>query len=879
MMNQQRIGLLVVYLLVVSAVAAMAATPAGTRIQATGTAQYYSTSGSAMPTGTSNVVTTTVMQVAGISLTPTVNTKQGSAGSTVDFPLAAKNTGNGPDTFDLTASTQQGSTVTVYKDENGDGVHQPTETTVVTSTGLLPIGGTFNCIASATLPGSAVTDITTVTAKSRFDATKSAASTLTIQEKISSTYITSWLVNGYHPNTDRTTILSRDYLGGEAGVNPTEGGMSGGKPWVRMDSATNYVDLFKYYNSATFGAAYLFTYVYSPSPQTVNMWVGSDDGIKVWLDGSVVWTNDAFRAYVMDGDKTTVRLPGGWSRLLVKVSQATAAWGFSVKFCDAQGNAVPGMEYDIAPITLPNDDPPTISNVRVTPSSNSALVEWDTDMPSDSLVDCWNIYNVYYTRADWTLVTHHSITVTGLTPVTAYSFAVTSTSAQGMMNFAEGTFQTTAAPPPISGGAYNKTWLINGYYLNSNQSTRLSADYLGGEAGVNPKEGSVSAGKTWFKLTANSEFVDFRKYVGAVNYCAGYAFAYVYSPSIQTANMWMGSNDGIKVWLNGSVVWTNDASRSFTVDKDKTTVTLPSGWSRLLVKVSQNTGSWGFSLKFCDSAGNALPGVAYALTTPGGADTTAPVISNIKITPSSTSAVVEWDTNEAATTLADYGSTSSLGTDYSDDSLTTHHTATLPDLVSSTTYYIRIGSADSSGNSAWQGTYDFQTSALTSPSSPYIMSWLVNGIYKNSRSVRMSTDYLGNEGAVTPREGTVSGGNTWFRLDSNREYIDLKTPFNSPKGCAGYAFVYVYSSVAQSANLWMGSDDGIKVWLNGSLIWNNDIYRSMKLDVDHTTVNLAAGWNRVLVKVTQADQGWGFSFRLCDSAGNALPGVATSLAP
>ena len=79
--------------------------------------------------------------------------------------------------------------------------------------------------------------------------------------------------------------------------------------------------------------------------------------------------------------------------------------------------------------------------------------------------------------------------------------------------------------------------------------------------------------------------------------------------------------------------------------------------------------------------------------------------------------------------------------------------------------------------------------------------------------------------------------------------------------------------------MWMGSDDGIKVWLNGSLVWNNDIYRSMSLDVDKTTVNLAAGWNKLLVKVTQADQGWGFSLRLCDSGGHALPGIAISAAP
>jgi len=501
-------------------------------------------------------------------------------------------------------------------------------------------------------------------------------------------------------------------------------------------------------------------------------------------------------------------------------------------------------------------------------------------------VEYWNGSNFqnYRVKVDWSLVTHHSITLTGLTPATAYNLYLSSTSALGLVSSEGYTFETTSGtpPPPPQTGAYNKTWLLNGVHPNTNQSTRLSTDYIGGESGANPGQGSVSGGKTWSRRDSSTDYVDLNAAFGASTYCAAYAFAYVYSPSIQNVNLWIGSNDGVRVWLNGAVVWTNDAYRSFSIDKDKTTVTLPAGWSRILAKISQATGSWGFSLKFCDSFGNALPGVAYAPAPSTGSDTTAPVISNIKVTPSNTSAAIEWDTSEASNTMVDYGTTSALGESYTDESLVTHHSATLAELNSGTTHYFKVGSADSSGNTAWQGSYTFQTTTNAPPpvsSGPYVMTWLVNGYYKNSRSVRMSTDYLGNEGAVAPGEGTVSGGNAWFRLDSDRDYIDLKTPFNSPTGCAGYACAYVYSPVAQTAHMWMGSDDGIKVWLNGSVVWNNDIYRSMSLDVDRTTVNLSVGWNRLLVKVTQADQGWGFSLRLCDSVGNALPGIAISVAP
>lgn len=882
MKKQQRIGLLEVYLLVLSAASVMAATPAGTQIQATGTAQYYSTDGSTMPPGNSNMVTTTVMQVASVSLTPTTDAKPGSAGSPVNFPLAVKNTGNGSDTFDLSVWAKNGSILTIYKDDNGDGVRQSTENTVVTSTGALPIGGTFSCIASAMLPSSVTTDTTTVTAKSRFDTTKSAISTLTIQEKASSAYVTSWLVNGYYSNSDRATLLSTDYIGGEANVNPTEGGLSGGKTWARMDSATNHVDLAQLYGNPTYCAAYAHAYVYSPTQQTVNMWLGSDDGIKIWLNGAVVWTNDAFRKYVMDGDKTTITLPAGWSKLLVKVSQASLAWGFSVKLCDSQGYAIAGIDYDIAPTAAPSDAPPTISNIKVTPSSTSAMVEWDTDMAADSLVDCWTADNVYYTKADWTLVTHHSITLTGLTAATAYTFTVSSTSAQGITSSADGSFQTTAdtTPPPPSSGGYNRTWLINGYYPNADVGTRLSTDYLGGESAISPSNGSVSGGKYWFKTDSAADYVDLYAVFGGPTYCAAYAFAYVYSPSIQTANMWMGSNDGIEVWLNGSVAWTNDVYRSYVVDKDKTTVTLPAGWSRLLVKISQATGSWGFSFKFCDSYGNPLPNVTYALAPALPTDTTPPVISNVKVTPAGTSAVVEWDTDEGATTMLDYGGTTALGTDYWDGDMVTHHSATITGLTAGATYYVRAGSADGNGNTAWAGTYTFQTS------SPYIMNWLVNGYYSNSdQATRLQKGYIGtNESYITPTAGMVSGGKTWGAYTSPYSYTDLNVVFGSQTNCAAYAYSYIYAPSAVSAYLWIGSADGVKVWLTapapgGPSLFTHDVYRSYLADQDKVAIPLKAGWNGILVKITKDTGDWKFSVRVCDSSGNPIPGVVYSIAP
>lgn len=78
--------------------------------------------------------------------------------------------------------------------------------------------------------------------------------------------------------------------------------------------------------------AYLRAYVWSPGGQRVRMHLGSDDGVKVWLNGESVHRNAAVRALADEQDKVRVRLRRGWNVLLLKVTQGEGQWGASVCF-------------------------------------------------------------------------------------------------------------------------------------------------------------------------------------------------------------------------------------------------------------------------------------------------------------------------------------------------------------------------------------------------------------------------------------------------------------------------------------------------------------------------------------------------------------------
>ncbi|MEO7886910.1 MAG: hypothetical protein ABI893_02665 [Polaromonas sp.] len=172
------VGLFVALALALAGFAAHAAPPpAGTSISNQASATYSDASGQTR-TVTSNVVQTTVQQIA--SLTLTANGAQNATpGSVVYYPHTLTNTGNGTDTFNLTTSNTGGfsmASVQIFAD-NGSGT--PTGP-AITSTGALAAGGLFKYIVVATLPGTATaaqTNTITVTGTSVFDPTKTQSNT------------------------------------------------------------------------------------------------------------------------------------------------------------------------------------------------------------------------------------------------------------------------------------------------------------------------------------------------------------------------------------------------------------------------------------------------------------------------------------------------------------------------------------------------------------------------------------------------------------------------------------------------------------------------------------------------------------------------------
>ncbi|MDP3965753.1 MAG: fibronectin type III domain-containing protein [bacterium] len=94
--------------------------------------------------------------------------------------------------------------------------------------------------------------------------------------------------------------------------------------------------------------------------------------------------------------------------------------------------------------------PPAISDVAVTTDENSAVIAWFTDEPTRSFV-LYGPTTAYgsQTELNITLLTSHTVTVTGLTPETEYNFQIVDEDATSNRTFFENrVFTTKTALPP-----------------------------------------------------------------------------------------------------------------------------------------------------------------------------------------------------------------------------------------------------------------------------------------------------------------------------------------------------------------------------------------------------------------------------------------------
>ncbi len=141
--------------------------------------------------------------------------------------------------------------------------------------------------------------------------------------------------------------------------------------------------------------------------------------------------------------------------------------------------------------------------------------------------------------------------------------------------------------------------------------------------------------------------------------------------------------------------------------------------------------------------------------------------------------------------------------------------------------------------------------------------------YPPEQELRFSAKYPGKGGTTA----------TWVdhTTADERGLVDLNKAIGPVKGAVAYAYAEFNAAEARDAELRLSSVNAVKLWLNGELLLEKEMYHSgTALDQYVVRTRLRPGANTILLKICQNEQtqpwaqDWSFRLRVCDQVGTAI---------
>ena len=141
-------------------------------------------------------------------------------------------------------------------------------------------------------------------------------------------------------------------------------------------------------------------------------------------------------------------------------------------------------------------------------------------------------------------------------------------------------------------------------------------------------------------------------------------------------------------------------------------------------------------------------------------------------------------------------------------------------------------------------------------------TWLLRGPFERKRG----EEALDKEFMDVKRPTAIPGQNGWSQpVYFYDDKIDLDGYYDDPSDCAVYAYATFTVPKEQDAELWVGSDEGLRVWINGEKVYDCRGARRHRLPNDRQRIHLQAGEHTVLVRADQTRGRFDFSLNICES--------------
>jgi putative heme-binding domain-containing protein len=166
---------------------------------------------------------------------------------------------------------------------------------------------------------------------------------------------------------------------------------------------------------------------------------------------------------------------------------------------------------------------------------------------------------------------------------------------------------------------------------------------------------------------------------------------------------------------------------------------------------------------------------------------------------------------------------------------------------------------------------------------PFVRRWMAVGPFPNKENKAFAATFPPEQGLQLDAQYDGDGGRVgWKEIVSETDEVMLEKHLADRTEVAAYAAAAVESKEACDVLLLLGSDDDVKVWVNGELVHLKQTGRAVRKDNDIARAKLRKGVNSVLFKVVNGSGPWGLCLRFAVPRGAdalSFPEPRTALAP
>jgi len=106
-------------------------------------------------------------------------------------------------------------------------------------------------------------------------------------------------------------------------------------------------------------------------------------------------------------------------------------------------------------------------------------------------------------------------------------------------------------------------------------------------------------------------FINFKEIFEQDNWKVAYGLIYIDAPVEKEVQFRFGTDDGSKVWLNDREIWKLNRNDPAIFDDHKKTVSLNKGRNKVLIKVLNTVGDWGFFFRVTDENGIGIEDIRF----------------------------------------------------------------------------------------------------------------------------------------------------------------------------------------------------------------------------------------------------------------------------